>query len=347
MRYHLRLVALLVTMMSLALMAVPADAQQARRVAPVRGQQARLVLTEVLRIGSAFGGNDEFGRIADVKFGRGGRIYVVDDLKHQVSVFDSTGRFIRRAGKQGSGPGEFQQPWDIAIDSRDSVFVWDWRQARFSVLSPDLRFVRSFGAPDRWLINGFEVLPDGTLLIAAYSPNAQGTIHQLSRTGRVMRSFGPRPNRGTVPDMAVRSVLGGFVDLSGSTLAYTSKSPYEVHFLGLDGRVRARCTGDPRWTSRPESVVTTTGTNTSLNWPAYVHSSRILDLGGGTYLNVISDLGRKRQTLDLLRSDCTLLERRTVDRFVTFADRRGNRLVAYLEEDDYPQVVVYGYRVQR
>lgn len=318
---------------------------QSRRVAPVQGRAARLVLTEVLRLGSAFGGEDEFGRLVDVEFGGAGRIYLADDLKHQIVVFDSTGRFLRRTGRRGRGPGEFEAPWNIAVDSRDSVFVWDWKLDRVSVLSPDLVFVRSFPTPGRWALSGFEALPGGNLLVAAYEPGTPGTIHVLSRTGRLVRSIGPTPAPESLPEPLVRNLFGGAVDGSGPSVIYSNKSPYELSFLGLDGRMQRRCTGDPRWTTPPRDVVTITPSSHSIDWPAYVHSVAVLSLGGGFFLNQVADHRRRRMTVDVVDGGCALLERRTITSSnQVFVDRRGDRLVA-LETDEIPQVIVYRYRV--
>src|ERR1700741_835610 len=302
---------------------------QGRRIAPVSGRGARLVLTEVARLGSAFGGEDEFGRIAEVKFGSRGQVYVADDLKHEVAVFDSTGRFLRRTGRRGRGPGEFETPWNIAVDARDSVFVWDWKLNRVSVFSPDLVFVRTFPAPGSWSVSGFEALPDGNLLVAAYQPGTVGTIHLLSRSGRVLRSFGPQPNPGSIPEPVARNVFGGAIDWSGSAVVYSNKSPYALDFLDLSGRRRRSCVGDPRWTTAPAEVVRTTPDGGfSLDWPAYVHSVAVHSLGGGYFLNQIADHQRRRVTLDVVDGSCALLERRILpSSSQVFADRRGDRLL--------------------
>jgi 6-bladed beta-propeller len=100
----------------------------------VRAQRpgAQLVLTEVLRLGSERGADDAFGRVMDVELAASGRIYVADDLNWRVSIFDRSGRLLRRLGRRGQGPGEFERPWYLAVDRFDSLFVWDGALARIS-----------------------------------------------------------------------------------------------------------------------------------------------------------------------------------------------------------------------
>ena len=57
-------------------------------------------------------------------------------MKHQVSVYDDTGKLVREFGKQGSAPGEFQQPGGIAFGADESVFVADQVNHRVQRLTP-------------------------------------------------------------------------------------------------------------------------------------------------------------------------------------------------------------------
>lgn len=69
-------------------------------------------LTEDLRIGQAFGDSpdapDLFGQPIAVATDDVDNIYVADHQSSDVRVFDSAGNFVRRIGRRGRGPGEFQ-----------------------------------------------------------------------------------------------------------------------------------------------------------------------------------------------------------------------------------------------
>lgn len=304
---------------------------------------ARLVLTEVLRLGSESGADDAFGRVMDVELGASGRIYVADDLNWRISVFDGSGRLLRRVGRRGQGPGEFERPWYLAVDRLDSLFVWDGALARISVFGPDFRFVRSFDAPG-WAVSGFSVRADGTLLVGAFAPGAAGSIHVLSRQGRLLRSFGPSVDVGGIPAGFVSSLLGGSADESEEGIVYSRRSPYELIFFDRAGQRRRSCRGDPRWTTPPRSVVRTGSGQQALEWRRFVHSVGALSLGEGYYLNHVLDPGGETTTIDLVRADCGLAQRRVHDGVLLFHQRRGNLLVAR-SEGDVPQVVLYRYRI--
>ena len=69
-------------------------------------------LIEELRIGRVFADDpdapDLFGSIIAVATDDAGKIYVADAQSSDIRVFDASGNFVRRFGRKGRGPGEFQ-----------------------------------------------------------------------------------------------------------------------------------------------------------------------------------------------------------------------------------------------
>ncbi|HET7232138.1 MAG TPA: 6-bladed beta-propeller [Longimicrobium sp.] len=329
----------------LLLSAAPLGAQLAARPIQVeRGAAPRLQLTEVFRVGS-LGGRDAFGRVMDATLDNAGRLLVADDQNHHVVVFGRDGRFVGTLGRQGNGPGEMQAPWLVVADAHDSIFVYDNALARISVFTPGLRFARSFPVPPQWLVNTVRFLPDGRLLVAAYGRNEPGTLHVLTRTGQRQRTFGPRPAQGNLAGFEA-SLLGGNVDVAGRTIVYSVKSPYEVWFFDLDGRVRGRCAGPREWTTDPRAVLRANGEATALEWPRFVHSANVVALSEGLVLNEVLDPGNDRATLDLVTGDCRLLRRTTTDPPMNMRANVGRRMVG-VRNLEYPEVVVYERRIGR
>jgi hypothetical protein len=69
-----------------------------------------------------------------------GRFYVLNMGDRRISVFDSTGRFVRNLGRKGHGPGEYNSPMDIAAGRDGQVYVLDAVPARI------MRYRRDDGA---------------------------------------------------------------------------------------------------------------------------------------------------------------------------------------------------------
>lgn len=331
--------------LALALPHAPSAAQPAARsITAVPNSGTQLVLREVLSIGSLDGRYDAFGRVMDAAFGRDGRIYVADDQNHRVAAFGPDGRFLRFIGRQGKGPGEFESPWLLAVDGRDSLFVWDAALARVSVFSPDFAFRRSFPVPAEWIVNGIDFLPDGSLLVAAYARGARGGLHVLDRAGRARSAFGPAFPSADLGGFEA-SLLGGAVDFDAGTIAYSRKSPYEVSFFDAAGRPRSVCRGAEGWTTRPATVVLRSAQGTGLAWNRFVHSTHVHSLGNGFYLNVVRDPVQDRGILDVLTADCRLHRRRVTDTPVVITRRMGSRLLA-VRTLDYPEVLVYDFHLR-
>jgi hypothetical protein len=315
----------------------------AKTIREVGGERPRLVLHEVRRIGSETGQHDAFGRIRSVALDGRGRILVADDLNHRVAVFGADGRFAGHAGRKGQGPGEMESPLRVVVDASDSVFVWDDSNGRVSVFAPDLRFRRSFTLPPQWLVTSIDFLPDGRLLVAAYGKGEPGGLHVVSRAGRRERTFGPRPAQASLAGFE-SSLLGGSADLAGGTIAYSNKSPYEITFFDLGGRPRSRCLGRREWTTAPASVVKVSGGATAIEWNRFVHSSTVVGIGNGLFLNQVIDPVEDRTYLDLLTSDCRLLRRVVFEDPLNVVAKAGSRLVA-VQNLEYPEVIVYDVRV--
>ncbi len=74
-----------------------------------------------------------------------GDLYLSDIMAHAVLVYGPDGRFKRRIGKEGSGPGELQMPAGIYLAWNGELVVPDPRNGRTNYYSPGGEFLRSEG----------------------------------------------------------------------------------------------------------------------------------------------------------------------------------------------------------
>ena len=93
-------------------------------------------------------GPDEFNAPSAVVTAPNGDIFVADGHGGQTNArivkFDKDGKFIKTWGKKGSGPGEFDIPHAIAIDSRGRLFVGDRQNNRIQIFDQDGNYI------DQW-----------------------------------------------------------------------------------------------------------------------------------------------------------------------------------------------------
>lgn len=127
-----------------------------------------------------------FNQPTDVAFGPNGEIFVADGYGNsRVVKFDRSGNFVKSWGQKGSGPGEFNLPHTIVVDSRGRVLVGDRENRRIQLFDLDGNFLTQWthaGAP--W---GLSLAQDGTLFMADGYANR---VVQLDLDGNILGTFG-------------------------------------------------------------------------------------------------------------------------------------------------------------
>ena len=106
--------------------------------------QARWKLTETLRIGGAETGPLSFLYVKGIEQDSKGRILVYDQKTQDIRMFAPDGALVRVIGRSGGGPGEFRNAEGIAIARDGKIWVRDAANARFSVLSAEGEFEKSW-----------------------------------------------------------------------------------------------------------------------------------------------------------------------------------------------------------
>jgi uncharacterized repeat protein (TIGR01451 family) len=108
--------------------------------------------------GSLGTGDGAFFNPRGVAVDAGGRIYVADSRNHRVQVFSASGQFLFKFGRnsgnatKGSGPGEFDQVEDVAVDDSGRIYVvdssslaWEQDNHRIQVFGAAGQFLYQFG----------------------------------------------------------------------------------------------------------------------------------------------------------------------------------------------------------
>ena len=62
-------------------------------------------------------------------------------MNARIVKFSKDGKFIKEWGKLGTGPGEFNTPHALALDSKGGLFVADRSNNRIQIFTQDGKFI--------------------------------------------------------------------------------------------------------------------------------------------------------------------------------------------------------------
>ena len=123
-----------------------------------------------------------------VAFDGSGLLYVVDQERSRVIVFDREGKIIRTIGSRGRGPGQLLAPSAVAVDAAGRVYVADTGNGRIVRFTTAGTHLGSFGRFRT--IRGVAVTPDGARVYG--SDASTGKITVMTGTGGDLAEIGAR-----------------------------------------------------------------------------------------------------------------------------------------------------------
>ncbi len=217
--------------------------------------------------------NQWFAQVGDAARMSDGSIVAVDRGSNQIRVYDPDGQHLRTMGRQGEGPGEFENgPFQMWIAAGDTIWAGDYFPWRYNLFSADGEFVRGVSLNPQFinssmgggvLANGYTVnstetrarKPDfsvaDTMIVEAHGPDGE-LIDTLARI--------PHGRWGQDDHEALRTFwlprlfyAGAEVDAGGSTVALAYGMNAEVRVLDDEFNLRLIV----RWTDPGREVTAT------------------------------------------------------------------------------------------
>ncbi|MBI1787061.1 MAG: 6-bladed beta-propeller [Acidobacteria bacterium] len=135
--------------------------------------------------GKAATDDKTFNRPTDIAFAPSGDFYVSDGYGNsRVVKFSRDGKYLLTWGKKGSGPGDFNTPHSIAVDSKGTVYVSDRENNRIQIFDPNGKFLRQWthlGATQNLFIT-----PKDEMWIITHRDNIENITYD-TLAGRIMR----------------------------------------------------------------------------------------------------------------------------------------------------------------
>lgn len=142
----------------------------------------------VRQVGSVNGPPEyTFFRISDLAVDTHGRIVVLDGGDKSVIIYDSTGTFVTRFGREGNGPGEFLGPTRVEL-RQSQIWVFDVQHARLSQFTSQGQLIatRSYPRPAGLDLSEIHEMRDSSLVGISVFRASPGTPEH-DPLNRVMR----------------------------------------------------------------------------------------------------------------------------------------------------------------
>lgn len=176
-----------------------------------------------------------------------GGIVVADRMASAVQFFDAEGRLLRATGRMGGGPGEFELLNWFGRCAQDTVYAWDARLRRMTLLAADGELQTTYGLPrDPGTDRPPELLACSSAGVFASAAEDGTQGYRAPLTGEGSRMRGPvlvTDGRGTiagrVPNVPLYELrpLGRVVRLAvgGDRMYVATNDSAWVSVYGLDG----------------------------------------------------------------------------------------------------------------
>jgi len=198
-------------------------------------------LEEDLSIGNEEDENYMFYRIRGLAVDAEDNILISDMSNYRIQVFNKDGKYIKTIGRSGQGPGEFEQPTRVRIDSSSGkIYVKDLYLA-LDIFDRDGDSVKSLKL--NFGIHDFFPLQDDTILalLLKSSDEELKNVHVLCRLddqGEILDSFAEYPYTSLM-----RRMSGGvFATSTGYELAaYMAVLDQEKFVYGYSKEYELEC----------------------------------------------------------------------------------------------------------
>lgn len=159
--------------------------------------EGELMLSPSLVFGTTGTEAGQFLQPRNMAISDDGLIFVTDSGNHRIQVFDEDGFYQGGWGEFGSAPGQFNEPWSVAVD-KEFVYVADTWNHRIQKFTHDGELVEVFGqsgSPAQGQIGGglffgprdIDIREDGNLVV---TDTGNHRVQVFDPEGNFIEAFG-------------------------------------------------------------------------------------------------------------------------------------------------------------
>jgi len=118
-------------------------------------------------------------------------------MGHHVNIYDKKGRLLKKLGeRKGKGPGEFTNPYGVAVDDQGYLYVNDQGNSRIQIFNPSLNFLKAIsvhGQIETIVVRGSgkeaTILAVGVAPLPCKESEGRCLVQKYDFGGRLIRTF--------------------------------------------------------------------------------------------------------------------------------------------------------------
>jgi len=117
---------------------------------------------------------------------KNGNIVVADSMNARIQIFDPDGKFIRKFGRRGDSPGDFQLIKGVAIDSENHIYITEGKAHVVYIFSENGEYLLSMGGA---YTSDAIAAPGGFLIPQGIYIDGKDTIYVVDQMNRRFQIF--------------------------------------------------------------------------------------------------------------------------------------------------------------
>lgn len=222
-------------------------------VYPVSLESQKIKFIKKFEIGSEEKSEEIFFKISDIKADKENNIFILDSADNCIKKFTKDGRFVKKGGRKGEGPGELMSPSSLAIDENGNIYVNEIIGRRLIIYDNNLNFIKQIKLQSPG-IKDIVAASSETILGLSYPITLSDKYFiKFSNDGFITQSFfekfHPRAPRLQYIDSKILvesswafPYLSGIADINHdkTKIAFTyelPENPYKIFLLDEEGKV--------------------------------------------------------------------------------------------------------------